>query len=89
MHHAIHLQRIREIIKMVTLAVVIFIHRVLALVSNTVISKATINNSMTTLSKKHDSMGFPGGTVVGNLPVNAGDTGSSPGLGRSHMPRSN
>ncbi|KAJ8786651.1 hypothetical protein J1605_006140 [Eschrichtius robustus] len=34
-------------------------------------------------------MGFPGGTVVENLPANAGDTGSSPGLGRSHMPRSN
>ena len=33
--------------------------------------------------------GFPGGAVVGNLPANAGDTGSSPGLGRSHMPRSN
>ena len=33
--------------------------------------------------------GFPGGTVVENLPVNAGDMGSSPGLGRSHMPRSN
>ena len=32
--------------------------------------------------------GFPGGTVVENLPANAGDTGSSPGLGRSHMPRS-
>ena len=33
--------------------------------------------------------GFPGGTVVENLPANAGDTGSSPGLGRSHMLRSN
>ena len=33
-------------------------------------------------------MGFPGGAVVGSLPANAGDTGSSPGLGRSHMPRS-
>ena len=32
---------------------------------------------------------FPGGAVVKNLPANAGDTGSSPGLGRSHMPRSN
>ena len=32
---------------------------------------------------------FPGGTVVKNPPANAGDTGSSPGLGRSHMPRSN
>ena len=33
--------------------------------------------------------GFPGGAVVENLPANAGNTGSSPGLGRSHMPRSN
>ena len=35
-----------------------------------------------------ESWGFPGGTVVGGLPANAGDTGSSPGLGGSHMPRS-
>ena len=33
--------------------------------------------------------GFPGVTVVENLPANAGDTGSSPGLGGSHMPWSN
>ena len=33
--------------------------------------------------------GFPGGAVVENLPASAGDMGSSPGLGRSHMPRSN
>ena len=26
--------------------------------------------------------------MVGSLPANAGDTGSNPGLGRSHMPRS-
>ena len=32
--------------------------------------------------------GFPGGTVVENPPAGAGDTGSSPGLGGSHMPRS-
>ena len=32
---------------------------------------------------------FPGGAVVENPPANAGYTGSSPGLGRSHMPRSN
>ena len=40
---------------------------------------------------------FPGGTVVKNPPANAGDKGSkvqgfkgsSPGPGRSHMPRSN
>ena len=34
-------------------------------------------------------VGFPGGAVVENPPADAGDTGSSPGLGRSHMPRSN
>ena len=38
---------------------------------------------------KKECMGFPGGAVVENLPANAGDTGSSPGLGRSHMLRSN
>ena len=27
--------------------------------------------------------------MVGSPPANAGDTGSSPGLGRSHMPQSN
>ena len=30
-------------------------------------------------------MGFPGGAVVGNPPASEGDTGSSPGLGGSHM----
>ena len=29
------------------------------------------------------TMGFPGGSVVKNLPANAGDPGSMPGLGRS------
>ena len=38
---------------------------------------------------KRHCMGFPGGAVVENLPANAGDTGSSPGPGRSHMPWSN
>ena len=37
---------------------------------------------------KNDARGFPGGAVVENLPANAGHSGSSPGLGRSHMPRS-
>ena len=27
-------------------------------------------------------MGFPGGSVIKNLPANAGDTSSIPGLGR-------
>ena len=38
---------------------------------------------------KTNDPGFPGGTVVKNPPANAGDTGSSPGPGRSHMPWSN
>ena len=33
--------------------------------------------------------GFPGGSVVKNLPANAGDMGSIPGQRRSHMPQSN
>ena len=33
--------------------------------------------------------GFPGGAVVKNPPANAGNMGSIPGPGRSHMPRSN
>ena len=32
---------------------------------------------------------FPGGAVVRNPPANAGDTGSIPGPGRPHVPRSN
>ena len=40
-------------------------------------------------SRIQPSRGFPGGAGVESLPANAGDTGSSPGLGRSHMPRSN
>ena len=39
-------------------------------------------------NSKGVKQGFPGGTVVKNPPANAGDTGSCPGLGRSHMPRS-
>ena len=36
--------------------------------------------------KKKNLRDFPGGTVVKNPPANAGDMGSSPGPGRSHMP---
>ena len=35
------------------------------------------------------NLSFPGGSVVKNPPASAGDTGSSPGPGRPHMPRSN
>ena len=45
--------------------------------------------SLRNVASKNPQWGFPGGVVVENLPANAGDTGSSPGLGRSHMPQSN
>ena len=32
---------------------------------------------------------LPGGPVVKNLPANAGETGSTPGPGRFHMPKGN
>ena len=34
-------------------------------------------------------MDFPGGLVIKNLPTNAGDIGSIPGLGKSQMPQGN
>ena len=40
-------------------------------------------------SIRNTKKSFPGGAVVKNPPANAGHTGSSPGPGRSHMPRSN
>ena len=39
--------------------------------------------------KKSIEWDFPGGAVVKNPPANAGDMGSIPGPGRSHMPQSN
>ena len=42
-----------------------------------------------TIIQKETCRDFPGGAVVKNPPVNAGDIDSSPGLGRSHMPWSN
>ena len=38
---------------------------------------------------KTETRDFPGGAVVKNPPANAGDMGSSPGPGGSHMPQSN
>ena len=46
------------------------------------------NKGLTSRINK-ELLGFPGGAVVKNPPANAGDTGSSSGPGRSHMPRSN
>ena len=47
-----------------------------------------LQNILQNYSNQNSMAGFPGGAVVENLPANAGDMGSSPGLGRSHMLRS-
>ena len=41
------------------------------------------------LSKESCGEGFPGGSAVKNPPANAGDIGSIPDPGRSHVPQSN
>ena len=48
-----------------------------------------VNIKKKTTQSKNGQKDFPGGAVVKNPPANAGDMGSSPGPGRSHMPRSN
>ena len=40
-------------------------------------------------NKTISNRGFPGGSMVKNPPANAGDRGSIPGPGGSHMPQSN
>ena len=49
----------------------------------------SVDHTLRTTALKKQFGGFPGGAVVKNPPANAGDSGSSPGLKRSHMPRSN
>ena len=56
--------------------------------NNTLLNNQEITEEIKEEIKKNIE-GFPGGVVVENLPANAGYMGSSPGLGRSHMPRSN
>ena len=41
------------------------------------------------INSEVQGQGFPGGSVVKNPPANAGDPGSIPALGRSHMVQSN
>ena len=51
------------------------------------LTKREKGKNIYTYKKKNG--GFPGGAVVENLPANAGDTGSNPSLGGSHIPQSN
>ena len=41
------------------------------------------NEYITLINIQYINMGFPGGSVIKNLPANAGDVGSIPELGRS------
>ena len=50
---------------------------------------STLLHQVKEIDKNNKVWNLPGGAVAKNPPANAGDTGSSPGLGRSHMPRSN
>ena len=52
-------------------------HSVYGSLSNSIFNKQLIE------PKSFSSMGFPGDSVVKNPPANAGDLGSTPGLGRS------
>ena len=40
------------------------------------------------LNNEKNELGFPGGSVVGNLSASAGDKGLIPDQGRPHMPQS-
>ena len=59
-----------------------------SLVHKGTVNKVSANSNQSQL-KSPSSGDFPGGTVVGSPPANAGDMGSIPGTGRSHMPWSN
>ena len=65
----------------------VFLKKIHALARNTTTPAPVLGpEDQMWIRNKH--LGFPGGAVVKHLPANAGDTGSSPGPGRSHMPRS-
>ena len=59
------------------------------LVKYTSSATTQISHELSIAGQLKYNQGFPGGAVVENLPANAGDTGSSPGLGRSQVLRSN
>ena len=51
--------------------------------------KPIIYFSITNQPPKDQWPGFPGGSAIKNPPANAGDTGSIPDPGRSHVPQHN
>ena len=48
-----------------------------------------MNHNDNTLWNEESHQDFPGGAVVKYPPASAGDVGSNPGPGRSHMPQNN
>ena len=54
--------------------------KLLKLSKKTKTQRPNEQNTLTNTSLKEYIQDFPGGAVVKNLPANAGDTGSSPGL---------
>ena len=58
-------------------------------IKKTEIGIMTLERRGEEFSLRGEIRGFPVDAVVENLPANAGDMGSSPGLGGSHMLRSN
>ena len=57
--------------------------------NNTLLKNLWVKEDVSKEINKYIELDFPGGAVVKNPPANAGDTGLSSGLGRSHMPWSN
>ena len=55
----------------------------------TAVIDTTLKFNCALIKKKKLVSDFPGGSVNGNLPGNAGDTGLIPGPGGVHMPWNN
>ena len=53
---------------------------------NEILIHTTTHMILEIIMLRNNSGGFPGGAVVGSPPASAGDMGSSPGLGGSHVP---
>ena len=54
-----------------------------------IVNSAAVNIGVVCIFSNYGFRDFPGGAAVKTPPANAGDTGSMPGPGRSHMLRSN
>ena len=84
----IHIHRLSQNTKLCRLSLVMDLleHHLFSLQTN--IFSERIFHLKIGKSRKKSFRGFPGGAVVESLPAGAGDMGSSPGLGGTHMPRS-